>query len=52
MGDDASERSDGAIQVRMREHESLIKVGVSMPAQIWLLCSDFRKNSSQLINAL
>jgi hypothetical protein len=52
MGDDASERSDCAINVRMREHEGLIKVGVSMPTEIRLLCSDFGKNSGQLINAL
>jgi hypothetical protein len=52
MCDHASERPDGAINVRMREHEGLIKVGVSMPTEIRLLSSDFRENSGQLISAL
>jgi hypothetical protein len=52
MGYDASKGSDGAINVRMREYESLIKVWVSIPRKIALLCSDFRKYSCQLIDAL
>ena len=52
MGDDASEGSDGAIDVRMREHDCLIKVGVFMGVEIRLLCSDFREQNGKLIDAL
>ena len=73
MGDDASEGSNGAINVRMSEYDCLIKVGVSMGMainvrmsevmivskqgslmgiEIRFLCSDFREQNGQLIDAL
>jgi hypothetical protein len=52
MGDDASEGSNGTINVRMSEYDCLIKAGISMGIEIRFLCSDFREQNGQLIDAL
>jgi hypothetical protein len=41
MGYDAFERSDGAINMRMRDYEGLIKVGVSTPTEMRASCASF-----------